>query len=214
MSRRARSEPYAEGQGLPVRPGEVVVVRDEGMPIYDSARIKRRNAKGKDGNDDDIEKGDLYISFEIEMPSQEWLFNINSKVRFWSKLYSRDLLRALLHFRPILSCFLWFFPDTCVWSGVSCAFVRLPVLPSLRLGAGFFSLETLGGTKQAGKSQVSVYSAVSAHVGGHGTRLPATSTCSFWSPVELSPFGPPPEVPPWLRSHHMGTNSARSAAGV
>ena len=84
MSRRARSEPYAEGQGLPVRPGEVVVVRDEGMPIYDSARIKRRNAKGKDGNDDDIEKGDLYISFEIEMPSQEWLFNINSKVRFWS----------------------------------------------------------------------------------------------------------------------------------
>lgn len=84
MSRQASSGPHVEGQGLPVRPGEVVVIRGEGMPIYDPARIKRRDAKGKAGNDDDLEKGDLYISFEIEMPSQAWLSNIRSEVRFCS----------------------------------------------------------------------------------------------------------------------------------
>lgn len=88
MSRQATAAPQDEAQGLPVRHGDLVVVRGDGMPIYDPARIKRKSAKGKAGNDDDLEKGDLYISFEIEMPSSEWLASIDSKVRcshsiFW-----------------------------------------------------------------------------------------------------------------------------------
>lgn len=81
MSRQAMAAPSEEGQGLPVRHGDLVVVRGDGMPIYDPARIKRKSARGTAGNDDDLEKGDLYITFEIEMPSAEWLSSIDSKVR-------------------------------------------------------------------------------------------------------------------------------------
>ncbi|KAF8322476.1 DnaJ-domain-containing protein [Clavulina sp. PMI_390] len=80
MSRQAESDSQKEGQGLPVKHGDLVVIRGDGMPVYDPARIKKRDAKGK-GNDDDIEKGDLYITFEIEMPSAEWLASIDKKVR-------------------------------------------------------------------------------------------------------------------------------------
>jgi hypothetical protein len=158
MSRQASSEPYLEGQGLPVRPGEVVVIRDEGMPIHDPARIKKRNAKGRAGNDDDIEKGDLYINFEIEMPSQEWLFNINTKVRFvqhvfffcYSFCYTSPfrLYSRIIHgsFPEMHSTHLsiWRFVRFCVPQRL-----RFPSLHSSRLCTGPFVLETLGVSKQA-----------------------------------------------------------------
>jgi len=61
---------HLDGRGLSVtrKPGEVlstgdtVVVKGEGMPVY----------KGKG-------KGDLYINFEVEMPSAEWLQGIDVK---------------------------------------------------------------------------------------------------------------------------------------
>lgn len=88
MTRQATAVPSEEGQGLPVRHGDLVVVRGDGMPIYDPARIKRKSARGKAGNDDDLEKGDLYITFEIEMPSAEWLSSVDSKVRCSAPVFS------------------------------------------------------------------------------------------------------------------------------
>jgi DnaJ-class molecular chaperone len=46
-------------------PGETLLVKGEGMPVWKEA--------GK--------KGDLYILFEIEMPSPEWLKGIDTAVR-------------------------------------------------------------------------------------------------------------------------------------
>lgn len=61
------------GQGLPIQHGDVVCVREEGMPIYDPSRKKGSAAV--------VKKGDLYVQFKVEMPSAEWLATIDAKVR-------------------------------------------------------------------------------------------------------------------------------------
>ena len=225
MSRQASSDPYLDGQGLPVRPGEVVVIRDEGMPVYDPARIKKRNAKGKAGNDDDIEKGDLYINFEIEMPSQEWMFNINTKVRFVQHVFfccsfsctSPFLYSRIIHgsFREMHSTrpSIWRLAGPCISQRL-----RFPSLRSSRLCTEPPALETLDVSKQAGDSQVAVHSVLSAHIefiAGHGIRLPAASTYSFWSSLEWPGSSPTPNrgVPgatPTSITLPRETNSARS----
>lgn len=62
------------GQGLPVQHGDVVCIRGEGMPIYDSSQKREASA--------DMKKGDLYVQFKVEMPSAEWLSQTDPKVRF------------------------------------------------------------------------------------------------------------------------------------
>jgi len=178
MSRQAQSESSVEGQGLPVRPGEVVVIRGEGMPIYDPARIKKQNAKGKTGNDDDIEKGDLYINFEIEMPSQEWLSNISSKVRPWPTCSAPvACFCCTSSFGLLLARPLWLFqgdashplPGRVFRALLRAPASSAPTAHSLRLRAWLFPLEALGVIEEAGKIQVSVHWALSAHTAGHGT---------------------------------------------
>lgn len=85
-----------ENNSLPVRHGDLVVVRGDGMPIYEAARMakKRKANAGKppvrpyDEEDKELKRGDLYITFEIEMPTAEWLASVDAKVRVISPLSS------------------------------------------------------------------------------------------------------------------------------
>jgi DnaJ family protein A protein 2 len=51
-------------KGKIVKPSDSIVLRGEGMPII--------NAQGK---------GDLFVLFEIEMPTESWLASVDQKVR-------------------------------------------------------------------------------------------------------------------------------------
>lgn len=63
--------------GKAIKPGESVVVKDEGMPVY----------KHPDS------KGDLYIVFKIDMPGEEWLNTVDRAVRSMIfRLYSHSPL--------------------------------------------------------------------------------------------------------------------------
>ncbi len=55
----------ASTPGKVIRPLDTVVVHGEGMPI------KKRPD----------EKGDLFITFEIDMPADDWLVGLDLKVR-------------------------------------------------------------------------------------------------------------------------------------
>lgn len=67
---------HLDGRGVQVTspPGKIIkhadtiVLRGEGMPIH-----KQPN-----------EKGDLYLTFTIEMPDDEWLKTVDRKVKFRS----------------------------------------------------------------------------------------------------------------------------------
>lgn len=52
-------------KGRIMRSGDTIVVRGEGMPVR-----KRPD-----------QKGDLYIAFEVDMPSEEWLRGLDVTVR-------------------------------------------------------------------------------------------------------------------------------------
>lgn len=49
--------------------GDTVVIRGEGMPIWK-----------KDRKHSPIERGDLFILFEVEMPTEDWLESVDIKV--------------------------------------------------------------------------------------------------------------------------------------
>lgn len=51
--------------GKIIRPNETIILRGEGMPIYERAE----------------EKGDLFVVLAIEMPSEQWLKTIDTTVR-------------------------------------------------------------------------------------------------------------------------------------
>ena len=53
--------------GKIIKPSDSIVLRGEGMPIY-----KRPD-----------EKGDLYVVFSIEMPTEDWLSTIDVQVNIW-----------------------------------------------------------------------------------------------------------------------------------
>lgn len=57
--------------GKIIKPGDAIVVRGEGMPIY----------KTPD------EKGNLYVILDIDMPDEDWLRNIDPKVCIWLCVY-------------------------------------------------------------------------------------------------------------------------------
>jgi len=50
-----------------IKPHDTIVLRGEGMPTY-----KRPDSKG-----------DLYVVFDIEMPTSDWLNTIDAKVNFY-----------------------------------------------------------------------------------------------------------------------------------
>lgn len=56
--------------GKIIRSGDTIVIRGEGMPVY------RRSDS----------KGDLYVGFKIEMPDEQWLRTIDTKVCQYSSL--------------------------------------------------------------------------------------------------------------------------------
>jgi DnaJ homolog subfamily A member 2 len=63
-------------RGKIIKPGDSIIIRGEGMPIYKSPN----------------EKGNLYVILDIDMPDEEWIKNIDPKVRI--SLYT--LLISLL----------------------------------------------------------------------------------------------------------------------
>jgi DnaJ family protein A protein 2 len=50
-------------KGKIIKPGDSIVLRGKGMPIQGSPN-----------------KGDLYVLFEVEMPTESWLSTVNHKV--------------------------------------------------------------------------------------------------------------------------------------
>jgi DnaJ homolog subfamily A member 2 len=69
----ARGIQVTSPPGKIVKPGEAIVVRGEGMPIYKDPGQKR---------------GDLYVVLDVEMPSEEWLASVDRQV---SRLFSSCL---------------------------------------------------------------------------------------------------------------------------
>jgi len=63
-----------EGGKKIYKSGDTVVIRGEGMPIW-----KKDAPKKKEGAP--VERGDLFILFEVEMPDEEWLQSANVQVR-------------------------------------------------------------------------------------------------------------------------------------
>ena len=64
--------------GKIIRPKDSIILRGQGMPIY----------KQSD------EKGDMFVVFEVEMPTEQWLKTINAEVRIWTMtiiIYARQL---------------------------------------------------------------------------------------------------------------------------
>jgi DnaJ homolog subfamily A member 2 len=50
--------------GKIIRPGDSIVIRGEGMPVYKSPD----------------QKGDLYVVFKVNMPEDDWLKSVNTHV--------------------------------------------------------------------------------------------------------------------------------------
>lgn len=65
---------HLDGRGLRVssprgkilKPGESIVIRDEGMPVYKSPG----------------QKGNLYVMLQVDMPDEAWLASVNRTVLF------------------------------------------------------------------------------------------------------------------------------------
>jgi len=62
-----------EGGKKIYKSGDTVVIRGEGMPIWKKDAPKRSGP---------VERGDLFILFEVEMPSEEWLETLDVQVRY------------------------------------------------------------------------------------------------------------------------------------
>lgn len=56
-------------KGKMIKPGDTIIVKGEGMPQYKNP----------------LNKGDLYVAFEIEYPTTEWLTSVDKKVCIHSK---------------------------------------------------------------------------------------------------------------------------------
>jgi DnaJ family protein A protein 2 len=63
-----------EGQKKIYKSGDTVIIRGEGMPIWKKDGPKNSKAGS-------MERGDLFILFEVEMPSDEWLETADVQVR-------------------------------------------------------------------------------------------------------------------------------------
>ena len=70
----------SSASGKIIKPGDTVVLRGEGMPIH-----KRPD-----------EKGNLYVVFDIEMPTSDWLESVDAKVNVYrysqQEIYSENVI--------------------------------------------------------------------------------------------------------------------------
>ena len=70
-------------KGKVIQPGQSIVLRGEGMPTYKTPDVK----------------GDLYVVFDIEMPTSDWLRTVDLTVRInnHDTLRTRGLIHLMHH---------------------------------------------------------------------------------------------------------------------
>ncbi|PVG04354.1 hypothetical protein CPB86DRAFT_747812 [Serendipita vermifera] len=67
----SRKSAGSEGLKKIYKSGDTVVIRGEGMPIW------KKDSKAKSAMGGKVERGDLFILFEVEMPDEAWLENVD-----------------------------------------------------------------------------------------------------------------------------------------
>lgn len=84
--RGIRFDSRKSGNGKKIyKSGDTVVIRGEGMPIWKKEKGRTMSSTA--------ERGDLFILFEVEMPTEEWLESVNVQVCILSIVF--DAYHAL-----------------------------------------------------------------------------------------------------------------------
>ncbi|KAG8832405.1 hypothetical protein FRC17_001386, partial [Serendipita sp. 399] len=73
--RGIRFDSRREGAKKIYKSGDTVIIRGEGMPIWK----KEMAAAGRRSTSGPVERGDLFVVFEIEMPGDDWLETVDVK---------------------------------------------------------------------------------------------------------------------------------------
>ncbi|KAG8782324.1 hypothetical protein FRC16_002639 [Serendipita sp. 398] len=72
--RGIRFDSRREGARKIYKSGDSVIIRGEGMPIW------KKEMAGRKSTSEPVARGDLFVVFEVEMPSDDWLETLDVKM--------------------------------------------------------------------------------------------------------------------------------------